>query len=221
MKKYFKLWRVFSIRLHRLRLQFATHIRNANKMLPAAEQGSQIWIGEWLSIIVQMWHRYSVFKKHVRENRPGLPRFEKPWATWDKWLRAHEARKLRAYRSSVLGAFNFVRRFLWRWKSFCRARVADRVNESRARQFHCRLVLRHWSNYVRSQGKDRRFLRKVVRQWRGIARQQVLHRAIHRKLTRRRERKILKVHMAALRFTVGELRVLRAHGRHKLLAPRG
>mgnify|MGYP007044686516 CR=1 FL=1 len=220
-RKYWRFWRIFSIRKHKLRIKFATHIRNANKLLPSAEQGSQIWIGEWLGIIVQMWHRYTVFKRHVRANKPGMPDFGKPWGMWTKWLRAHEARKLREYRSTVMGSFSFVRRFLWRWKAFCRDKSTMRVNEARARQFHCRLVLRHWSNYVRSQGKDRRFMRRVMREWRRVAGQQQLFRAIHKKLTQKRERRIKKVHLAALRFTVSELRIMRAHGRHKLLAPRG
>ncbi len=96
-RKYLKFWRIFAIRQHRVRLKFATHIRNANKMMPSfSEQGSQVWVGERVSIVLQMWHRYAMFKAHARANLPGLPDFGKPWGMWTKWLRAHEAKKLRA-----------------------------------------------------------------------------------------------------------------------------
>ena len=57
-KRYWKVWRLFTVRQRKLRIKFATHIRNANKMLPsAAAQASEVWIGEWLGIVVQMWRR--------------------------------------------------------------------------------------------------------------------------------------------------------------------
>jgi hypothetical protein len=92
------------------------YVRRAPTMSVAVTRGLQpMWPGELAQLAFSMWHRFTVFQLWHKRGRVGMPHFDRPMKQWDRWVKAENARSVRAIRAKGMFFPALRRRIFAQW----------------------------------------------------------------------------------------------------------
>eukprot|EP00939_MAST-03C_sp_MAST-3C-sp1_P004551 g4551.t1 len=133
---------------------------------------NQMWLTERVSLILNMWHRYTVFKRAVRLGQDP-PNFCSPryvdLCEWKRYVQIYNRRKYLKENASVLARRFVSKRYFRRLRKYLQKRRAKKLKMKLAVRHHvemcARSCLRRWHKITRSRGRRYRAMRSVLREW--------------------------------------------------------
>lgn len=94
-------WVTFIRRIKHHQMKAALCLQRCARLGELAGGGEQMWVGERVMLVFEVWRRYTIFRRSIR-NQTGIPVFPKRLRQWNNFVDLYQARKMRERKAMLV-----------------------------------------------------------------------------------------------------------------------